>query len=212
MKIVAALTDPTLAAGAEAQGADLVELRLDLMDGDPSRILRQYRQDCTLPVIATIRSGSEGGQFFGDADAWMAKIRPVLRDADYIDVEQQFASHAPEIRAAGTKIIASHHTGEMPPLFSLFALARDLRSYGDIPKIIVTPANDADLIELITFTQAAAKPVITGIMGSRFRYGRAVLPLFGAEFVYCHLGTRTADGQYSVGEFATLMNLLRQPG
>ena len=212
MKIVAALTDPTLAAGAEAQGADLVELRLDLMDGDPSRILRQYREECTLPVIATIRSGSEGGQFFGDADAWMAKIRPVLRDADYIDVEQQFASHAPEIRAAGTKIIASHHTGEMPPLFSLFALERDLRSYGDIPKIIVTPANDADLIELITFTQAAAKPVITGIMGSQFRYGRAVLPLFGAEFVYCHLGTRTAEGQYSVGEFATLMNLLRQPG
>ena len=138
MKIVAALTDPTLAAGAEAQGADLVELRLDLMDRDPSRILRQYREECTLPVIATIRSGSEGGQFFGDADGWMAKIRPVLRDADYIDVEQQLASHAPEIRAAGTKIIASHHTGEMPPLFSLFALARDLRSYGDIPKIIVT--------------------------------------------------------------------------
>lgn len=208
MKIVAALTDPSMAADAASQGADLVELRLDLMDGDPAQILRQYRKECALPVIATIRSGMEGGQFFGDADAWMEKIRPVIPLADYIDVEQQFARHAPEIRAAGRKIIASHHSGRMVPLYILFVMERELRAYGDIPKLIITPENEADLVELITFTQAANKPIITGVMGSQFRHARAILAVFGSEFVYCHTGNPTAEGQYSVTEFVQLKKLL----
>jgi 3-dehydroquinate dehydratase-1 len=208
MKIVAALTDPSHAAGAEAQGADLVELRLDLMGGDPGEILRQYRKDCTLPVIATLRSAPEGGRFFGSADAWMEKIRLVIPHADYIDIEQQFSRHAPAVRAAGRTIIASYHTGAMIALASLFDKERELRAYGDIPKIVLTPKTEADLVELVTFTEAAKKPVITGVMGSEFRYARAILPLFGSAFVYCHTGDPTAVGQYSVEEFVQLKKLL----
>ena len=35
MKIVAALTDPALASLAQEQGADMVDLRFDLIEGDP---------------------------------------------------------------------------------------------------------------------------------------------------------------------------------
>jgi 3-dehydroquinate dehydratase-1 len=87
-------------------------------------------------------------------------------------------------------------------------MERELRAYGDIPKIVVTPENDADVIELLTFTEAAAKPVCTGVMGSEFRHARAMLPLFGSEFVYCHTGSPTAAGQYSVEEFVQLRTLL----
>jgi 3-dehydroquinate dehydratase-1 len=45
-------------------------------------------------------------------------------------------------------------------------------------------------------------------MGSHLRYARAILPLFGSEFVYCHTGNPTAGGQYSVAEFAQLRKLL----
>ena len=41
-------------------------------------------------------------------------------------------------------------------------------------------------------------------MGASFRYARAVLPLFGSEFVYRHTGVPTAEGQYSVEEFVAL--------
>jgi len=211
MKIVAALTDPSRAAEAEKQGADLAELRIDLMDGDPARILRQYRRDCRLPVIVTLRSAPEGGRFFGDTEAWMEKIRPLLPFADYIDIEQQFSRHAPEVREAGRKVIASFHTGAMMPLAALFEKERELRAFGDIPKIVITPQTNADLVELVTFTEAAKKPIITGVMGSQFRYARAVLPLFGSVFVYCHTGDPTAAGQYSVGEFVALRRLLDVP-
>jgi 3-dehydroquinate dehydratase-1 len=45
-------------------------------------------------------------------------------------------------------------------------------------------------------------------MGSSFRYARAVLPLFGSELAYCHMGETTAEGQYSVEEFVQLQKLL----
>jgi len=209
MKIVAALTDPTYASTAQEQGADMIELRFDLMTGDPADHIRTCRERCSLPIIATVRSAQEGGQFFGDAAAWFEKIRPVIPLADYIDVEQNFSSFSPWIKKAGKQIIASSHSGQMLSLPDLFILERDLRMFGDIVKIIVTPRDEEDIIELIVFTHAVKRPVCTGVLGAQFRFARAILPLFGSGLVYCHTGTRTAEGQYSVQEFVSLSGLLK---
>ncbi len=208
MKIVAALTDPAHAAKAKKLGADIVELRIDLYDGDLLKIVKKARAVCGLPTILTLRSGQEGGRFFGDSEAWIEKLRPLLPYADYVDIEQPFASHAPEVKKAGKKIIASHHAGRMIPLHILFVMERELRAYGEVPKIVVTPQGDEDVLELLAFTQAAHKPICTGVMGGEFRHARAMLPLFGSEFVYCHTGIPTAAGQYSVAEFVALRKIL----
>jgi 3-dehydroquinate dehydratase-1 len=208
MKIIAALTDVADASRAEGLGADMIELRLDLMDGDPSELVRTCRQLSPLPVIATLRSVQEGGRYGGDAGAWLAKMAPVIPLADYVDVEQKFSVHAHAVRDAKKRTIASFHTGEMPTLPELFALERHLRTFGDIVKIVVTPASEAGLIDLITFTHAVSQPLCTGVMGERFRYARAILPLFGSELAYCTVGRGTAAGQYSVTEFKELMRLL----
>jgi 3-dehydroquinate dehydratase-1 len=208
MKIVAALTDPVDASRAQEQGADIVELRFDLMTGDPATLVQMCKEVCSLPVIATIRSAPEGGQFFGNAGTWFDKIQPIIPFVDYIEVEQRFASHAQHIKAAEKQIIASHHAGQMIPLQDMFMLERELRTFGDRVKIIVTPRNDDDIIDLIAFTHAIKKPISTGVIGAQFRYARAILPLFGSELVYCHIGNRTATGQYSVQEFISLIKLL----
>lgn len=208
MKIVAALTNPADAAKAKKLGADAVELRVDLYEGDLVKIVKKAKAACGLPVIVTLRSGQEGGQFFGDADAWIEKVRPLIPFADYVDIERHFACHAPEVREAKKTIIASHHAGQMVPLYILFVMERELRAYGDIPKLVVTPQTNEDVIELLAFTQAAKKPICTGVMGEQFRHARALLPLFGSEFVYCHTGNPTAGGQYSVEEFVQLRKIL----
>ena len=208
MKIVAALTDPTHAAKAKKQGADIIELRVDLYDGDLKKIAKKAKESSGLPVILTLRSAQEGGQFFGTPEEWMAKLVPLLPYADYVDVERQYAGHVPAIREAEKKIIASHHSGQMVPLYILFVMERELRVYGDIPKIVITPQSNEDVLEFLAFTQAAHKPICTGVMGDSFRHARAMLPLFGSEFVYCHTGVPTAAGQYSVEEFAALRKIL----
>jgi 3-dehydroquinate dehydratase-1 len=209
MKIVAALTDPALAPLAQEQGADMVELRFDLIEGDPVSSVNICKKGCSLPVIATIRSAQEGGQFFGDTVSWYEKIRPLLPLVDVVDIEQQFEPYACFVKEAGKTIIASHHCGDMMMLPELFDTERKLRAYGDIVKIIVTPKNQEDIIELIAFTHAVKKPLCTGVMGGQFRYARAILPLFGSDMVYCHVGTATAAGQYSVQEFVRLMEWLK---
>jgi 3-dehydroquinate dehydratase-1 len=209
MKIVAALTDPVHASRAQEQGADMVELRFDLMNGDPLSNAQTCKDVCSLPVIATLRSVQEGGQFFGDSGVWYEKIRPLIPLVGYVDIEQRFSSCARQVKEAGKTIIASHHSGEMMPLHELFMMERELRAYGDIVKIIVTPENTEDIIELIAFTHAVKGPVCTGVMGAQFRYARAILPLFGSELVYCHVGTTTAAGQYSVQEFVRLRELIK---
>jgi 3-dehydroquinate dehydratase-1 len=208
MKIVAALTDPAKAPLAEEQGADMIEFRLDLFGSDPAEKARLALAGITLPVIATLRSAQEGGQFFGNAEEWMAVLSPLIPFVDSVDIEQRFSVNAPAVRAAGKQIIASCHEGRMLSLPELFQTERNLREFGDIPKIIVTPQSEDDLIDLISFTTAAKKPICTGVMGSQFRYARAVLGLFGSEFVYCHTGNPTATGQYSVEEFVQLRKLL----
>lgn len=209
MKIVAALTDPAHAIMAQEQGADMIELRLDLFAGDLAEHARRCREQVTLPIIATLRSGAEGGRYFGDATEWMKQIAPLMPYVDHIDIEQRFADNAPAIRAVGKAVIASSHEGRMLSLTELFHLERNLRAFGDIPKIIVTPQSEDDLIDLISFTAAAKKPICTGVMGAQFRQARAILPLFGSELVYCSVGTAsTAEGQYTVAEFVQLRKLL----
>ncbi len=210
MKIVAALTDACHAKTARDDGADLLECRLDLMDGDPVSHVRQCRELVSIPIIGTLRSAQEGGRYLGNAQEWYEKVEPILPFVDYVDVEERFAMHAPSINAAGKTIIASHHTDQMLPLHDLFGLERELRAYGDIPKIIVTPSDKEDVINLLSFTLAAKKPICTGVMGSTFRWVRAMLPFFGSEFVYCHVGSKTAEGQYTVEEFRALQKLMHR--
>jgi 3-dehydroquinate dehydratase-1 len=212
MKIVASLTDACQAVAARAAGADLIECRLDLMAGDPIAQVKACREQVALPIIATLRSGEEGGRYFGNAADWFSQIQPVLPFVEYVDVEQRFAMHAASIREAKKTIIASHHAAQQIALPELFMLERELRVYGDIPKIIITPSCAEDIVDLLAFTCAAKKPVCTGVMGSAFRYARVMLPFFGSELVYCHVGSATATGQYSVEEFVELMRRMQGKG
>jgi len=208
MKIAASVTEPSGVHRAVEDGADIIELRLDLFSGDPVEGAASVRELTDLPVIATLRSVQEGGKFMGDPDRWMEITEAVLPYADYVDIEARFQEHASRVKDAGKTVIASAHIPEMPALPELFALERMLRSFGDIPKVAVAPATLDDVVNLVSFTHAAAKPVCTSIMGAGFRNIRAVLPLFGSEFVYCHVGKATAHGQYSVAEFRELARLM----
>ena len=98
---------------------------------------------------------------------------------------------------------------EMMPLHVLFVLEQELRSDGDIPKIIVTPKNEDDLIDLIAFTRAAKKPICTGVMGASFRYARRSSRSLARSAVYRHTGVPTAAGHTAlVEEFVAVAELL----
>jgi 3-dehydroquinate dehydratase-1 len=140
---------------------------------------------------------------------WWEIAKPLLRYGDLVDVEMAYSSFSPEIHRLGKSIIASRHADTMPSAEELADLARDLRRYGDIPKIVVRPADERDLLTLLSFTLSAEKPICTGVQGEAYRYARVILPLFGSELAYTHAGTPAAQGQYSLGDFQKVQALLR---
>jgi 3-dehydroquinate dehydratase-1 len=210
MKIVVSLTDPDLVSKACSAGADCIEIRLDLMHDRQEEQFLQFRRATDLPLIATLRSRREGGRFDGTRDEWYRVISPILTHVDMVDIETAFRDCSPFIRKEGKEIISSLHTDSMLSPEELETTEKDLRNFGDIPKIVVRPGSEDDVISFLQFTHRAGKPICTSIMGDKFRYARALLPLFGSELVFCHAGTPTAAGQYHVDEMRTLQSLLME--
>jgi 3-dehydroquinate dehydratase-1 len=190
-------------------GPDLIELRLDLVDRADHAALAARCGDLPIPLIATVRSLDEGGAFAGDVEGCDRLLAPFLSVARYVDLERRFRALAPTCREAGCGIIASAHLATMLPLPELFGLERELRSYGDLPKLVLAPSSDDDLLDLLSFTHAATKPVCTSIAGTAYRHGRALLPLFGSTLAYCAAGRPSSPGQYTLAEMRELMRLLR---
>ena len=209
MRIVATVVNAREAAAAAALSPDLLEVRIDLMDRDPARELPSIRSAFRGPVILTLRSAPEGGRFGGSPGEWWGILEPLLGIGDLVDVELPFSPFSPLIREQGKGIIASHHAGHMPAPEELGRIERELRRYGDIPKIVVRPGSEGDLLELLRFTLGAEKPVCTGVLGEEYRFARAILPFFGSELAYTHAGTQAAPGQFSLGEFKKIQALLR---
>ena len=104
-----------------------------------------------------MRSLDEGGAFAGDEDDCARLLAPFVPLVRYVDLERRFRALAPACREAGCTIIASAHLATMLPLPELFGLERELRSYGDLPKLVLAPSSDDDLLDLLSFTHAATK-------------------------------------------------------
>ncbi len=209
MDLVAPVTGLDELDAVVSAGPDMIELRLDLVDRSDHAALAARCRDLAVPLIATVRSLEEGGAFAGDEDDCGRLLAPFLPVARYVDLERRFRALAPSCREAGCSVIASAHLATMLPLPELFGLERELRSYGDLPKLVLAPSSDDDLLDLLSFTHAAAKPVCTSIAGTAYRHGRALLPLFGSALAYCAAVRPSSPGQYTLDEMRELMRLLR---
>jgi 3-dehydroquinate dehydratase-1 len=193
---------------AVASGVDLIEIRLDLFPTADLENLPESLREVPLPLIITVRSRAEGGRFTGGPEEWLALVTPYLPVTRYVDIEQQFSSCAPAVRAAGVETIASFHTPAILKRDELVAIEARLRVFGDLPKIVTGVGTRDDLLTLLQFTSSRTAPICTSIMGERCRFGRGLLPLFGSTLVYCYISTPASVGQYPVGEMRTILSLL----
>lgn len=198
MQFVASIPDPAFIPAALAGRADLLEIRLDLTGPISSGEGKNTFRNIPVPLILTVRSSHEGGMFQGSPEEWWDLLQPLLPYARYVDVEREFRDFAPLLRERGKVVIASYHTESMPDAGTLEAIREDLSSYGDIPKIVVSPGSGDDVLSLLSFTLHAGKPIITSTMGARFSFARLMLPFFGSSFLFCHAGRPVAEGQVHI--------------
>ena len=208
MRYIISINDLSQFDGAAAEDPWAIELRLDLMEGCTPADLQAIRSRWNGLLLLTIRSTEEGGRFAGDADEWKRRLEPLLPYADMVDIERRFSTHADHVRSLKKTIIASYHTEEMPDSNQLSLCEQELRSYGEIPKIVVSPKNNEDAIVLQQYLIRAEKPICVSIMGSGYAWLRPMLLIMGSEFAYCHAGNATAAGQYHIREMREVIRLL----
>jgi 3-dehydroquinate dehydratase-1 len=207
MQFVASVIDPRYIQVAREAGADLVELRLDRFSGGLTGETVAILEENILPLILTVRSRQEGGGFSGFPENWTEVAGPFLPYASYVDLEQQFAGFAPEMKRLRKTVIASFHHDGMLSGGELETMASVLRQYG-IPKIVVKPGTPDDVLAFCSFTSHTEKPVITSIMGGEYRFTRILLPLFGSSMIFCYAGIPAAEGQFTVPEARQILTPL----
>jgi 3-dehydroquinate dehydratase-1 len=211
-KVVASVTTRDDAREAASLGADLVEVRVDLAEGNPQELVESiYRQvDC--PLIITIRPEFEGGKFKGSESERQKLFKSLAPYAGYIDVELRAKSVDQLVSTVqGTEAmpIVSYHDFEgTPPNAEMLSIIEQCIGKGAIAKLAVTPHDMADVLRLLEVTLASKRPVCTISMGSLGMHSRICAPVYGSLLTYGYVRRPVAPGQIRVDRILEGLKIL----
>lgn len=202
------------------EGCDAVELRVDLLESwAPEFVAEQVgtlRLLTDLPIIFTVRTKSQGGQFPNDSNAAYEKLVKLAfkLNVEYVDVElTAIHSHALVSSLRGTtktKIIASHHDpkGEWEWTGMKWHTAFfDANRLGDIVKFVGFAHSFEDNFKLEEFRKeiSASHAPFIGINMGTFGKASRVLNSILTPVTHKNLPSAAAPGQLSVAECNSIL-------
>lgn len=195
---------------AEALGADLLEVRLDLIEGDPLEALSEIRRGSRLPIIATNRMAREGGSFRGSESECSEIVMKASELADIVDVELQAGFRADLMRRIERPVIMSYHDfSGMPSSGEIGRMIGMMQEAGAaISKVAVMPSAPEHCIELLRILVEEKGPLCLIGMGEVGRHLRAVAPIYGSALTYGYVSKAAAPGQMSVAELVQAKRLI----
>ena len=210
--VVAVLGEGAERLSSQAEQADMIELRLDLISSsDPLETLKALRQATAKPIIATARHKSEGGSFRASEAERRDLLIKAAAYADYVDVELLAEIRAEVVsRIAKPAIVSYHNFQAMPDDQELAGIYSRMKEAGAaIAKIAVTPQEKKDNLRILEFLLKADLPLCMIAMGDLGRHMRAIAPLYGSALTYAYVAESTAPGQMSLSELCQALRLLR---
>jgi 3-dehydroquinate dehydratase/shikimate dehydrogenase len=186
-----------------SQGAKLVELRLDYINGQIN--LKRLLAEKPCPVVITLRREIDGGKWRGSEDERQMLMRAAIVDGvDYIDLEEDVAK---SIRRYGkTKRIVSYHDFRQTPDDLAAIHARLAALDADVVKLATMANSPGDNLRMMQLVQSAKIPTVGMCMGDLGTPSRILCGRFGAPFTYAsfHHERLLAPGQLS---FDQMMNV-----
>lgn len=210
-KVVATVTSLDEAKEAISLGADIIEVRVDLVKEEPQPLVEKIFK-LNKPLIITIRPDWEGGAFNGSDRDRVKLFKALVPVADYIDVELR-AHNVEELVALteGTdalSIISYHDFEKMPSKKEMMDIVVQCHEKGDMAKLAVTPASLRDVLRLFEVTLKSKRPLCTIAMGEMGAHSRIVAPVYGSQFTYGYVRKPVAPGQMRVDKIVEGLVLL----
>jgi 3-dehydroquinate dehydratase-1 len=193
---------------AEAQHADLIEVRLDSLKNHDR--IAEIPACSKTPLIATNKSAEQHGNFSGTETERQKILVDAARNGfTYVDVglgtpkQKELIS---KLKEAGAEVIVSFHDFEQTPALSQLdkVLEEEVALGADVCKIITTANSVKDNLTTLNFVSVASKKVkvVCFAMGDLGKHSRLVSPVFGAFFTFASLDEKrkTAKGQLTIQE------------
>lgn len=212
--IVAAIGEGAFDSAKRAKelGADILELRIDLLDSDAHLALQNIKKT-GLPVIITNRMKQEGGAWKGSEEDRIRTLISLLPAADAVDIELCAKDRDTVVKKAqdtGKTVIISTHDFEKTPASDVMKeiFRASFAAGADIAKLAVMPNSLTDVLRLLDVTLLAKAAVCTIAMGEKGRYSRVVAPVYGSVMTYGYVERATAPGQLRVDELRQILKLL----
>jgi len=178
------------------QGAKLVELRLDYLNGEIN--IQRLLADRPCPVVVTCRRERDGGKYTGSEDQRVMLLRTAIAEGvEYVDLEEDVAVSVQ--RFGSTKRIISMHDFRKTP-DDLDSIHRRLcRMDPDVVKICTMANHPHDNLRMLQLSRRSETPTIGLCMGDIGIPSRVLAGRFGAPFSYAtfHHERALAPGQLS---------------
>jgi 3-dehydroquinate dehydratase I len=197
---------------AKELGADILELRIDMISEDPHKILKNLKE-LGLPVIITNRMKKEGGAWAGSEIRRIRELVSLIPYADAVDIELCAPNRDMVVKKAknsGKKIIISAHDFQSTPDLKTMAesIQGSFDAGADIAKLAVMPHSLDDVLHLLEVTLHSSGAVCTIAMGEIGKHSRAISPLYGSVMTYGYVDIPVAPGQLRVDELKYMLKLL----
>jgi 3-dehydroquinate dehydratase-1 len=201
---------------AEAQHADLIEVRLDSLKNH-DRIAEIPRCSKT-PLIATNKSLEYHGEFSGSEEERQKILVDAARNGfEYVDVDlfiPNMRELIDELREAGAKPIVSFHDFDITFELSRLnlVLEEEIAAGAEVCKIVTTANQVEDNLTTLNLVSMASKKtkIVCFAMGELGKPSRLLSPVFGAFFTFASLDEerKTAEGQLTIQEMRRAYKLL----
>ncbi|MGI8756373.1 MAG: type I 3-dehydroquinate dehydratase [Acidimicrobiales bacterium] len=208
---------------ADAELVDLVAGGLDVAEARIDRFTSVIPADVTanvariaalVPVLATIRSRVEGGDWDGSEDERLALFERVAPAVAAVDIELSSSAILPAVIAIARRhdvamVVSAHDYDRTPSLHELTTTVAQARDAGaEVVKIATLASTPEDLQVLAALTLAEADSgVIVVAMGPQGPPSRVFLPLLGSALTFASVGPPAVPGQLS---FTDTVTALRQ--
>ena len=209
---------------AKESGADMIELRVDLLrDAERStEKITEFVSKLPMPVIITNRMKEEGGSFPGTEEERIALLCNILETGRVYAVDIEFFSPAASKTAVVEKakklhipvIFSFHDFNGMPGRPDLLKIISGMyEEGGSVAKIAVTPKTFSDALLLLEQTHELSregKLLATIGMGPVGKHLRVIAPLYGSVLTYGFIEgeEEVAPGQFSVKELRSILEKL----
>ena len=178
------------------QGAQLVELRLDYINGEIN--LKRMLADRPGPVVITCRRENDGGKYTGPEEQRLMMLRTAIAEGvEYVDLEDDIASAIP--RFGKTKRIISLHDFRKTPSDLELVHRRLSELDPDVIKICTMANHPHDNLRMLQVAKQSKIPTIGLCMGDIGIPTRVLAGRFGAPFTFAtfHHERALAPGQLS---------------